>query len=94
MTRFDLIERLSARYPMLARDADMAVRIMLDSMFEALSRGDRVEIRGFGSFDTHYRLPRVGRNPKSGDTVSVTGKFVPRFRAGRKLKERLNDLAT
>ena len=72
MTKSELIARLAVRFPQLvAKDADFAVKMMLDAMSEALAKGDRIEIRGFGSFALNYRPPRVGRNPKSGDKVSV-----------------------
>ena len=64
--------------------------MILDAMSEALSKGDRIEIRGFGSFALNYRPPRVGRNPKSGDKVSVPEKWVPHFKAGKELRERVD----
>jgi integration host factor subunit beta len=91
MTKSDLIARLAERFPQLvAKDADYAVKMVLDAMSEALSRGDRIEIRGFGSFALNYRPPRVGRNPKSGDKVSVPEKWVPHFKAGKELRERVD----
>ncbi|HEX5802509.1 MAG TPA: integration host factor subunit beta [Azospira sp.] len=93
MTKSELIARLAVRFPQLvAKDADFAVKMMLDAMSEALAKGDRIEIRGFGSFALNYRPPRVGRNPKSGDKVSVPEKWVPHFKAGKELRERV-DLA-
>lgn len=93
MTKSDLIARLAERFPQLvAKDADFAVKMILDAMSEALAKGDRIEIRGFGSFSLNYRPPRVGRNPKSGDKVSVPEKWVPHFKAGKELRERV-DLA-
>ncbi len=93
MTKSDLIARLAERFPQLvAKDADFAVKMILDAMSEALAKGDRIEIRGFGSFSLNYRPPRVGRNPKSGDKVSVPEKWVPHFNAGTELPERV-DLA-
>ena len=84
MTKSDLITHLAGRFPQLvAKDADMSVKMILDAMAEALSRGDRIEIRGFGSFALNYRPPRVGRNPKSGDKVEVPEKWVPHFRPAR-----------
>jgi integration host factor subunit beta len=75
MTKSELIARLAERFPQLvAKDADFAVKMILDAMSEALVRGDRIEIRGFGSFALNYRPPRVGRNPKSGEKVSVPAK--------------------
>lgn len=94
MTKSELIERLSARNPRLAaRDADEAVKTILDSMTAALASGSRIEIRGFGSFALNFRPPRVGRNPKSGDRVQVPAKHVPHFKAGKELRERVDALA-
>lgn len=91
MTKSDLIARLAERFPQLvAKDADYAVKMILDAMSEALAKGDRIEIRGFGSFSLNYRPPRVGRNPKSGDKVSVPEKWVPHFKAGKELRERVD----
>ena len=91
MTKSDLIARLAERFPQLvAKDADYAVKMILDAMSEVLAKGDRIEIRGFGSFSLNYRPPRVGRNPKSGDKVSVPEKWVPHFKAGKELRERVD----
>ena len=91
MTKSELIAQLAERFPQLvAKDADFAVKMMLDAMSEALVRGDRIEIRGFGSFALNYRPPRVGRNPKSGEKVSVPAKWVPHFKAGKELRERVD----
>ncbi len=91
MTKSDLIARLAERFPQLvAKDAEYAVKMILDAMSEALAKGDRIEIRGFGSFALNYRPPRVGRNPKSGDKVNVPGKWVPHFKAGKELRERVD----
>ncbi|CAI06609.1 MULTISPECIES: integration host factor subunit beta [Aromatoleum] len=91
MTKSELIARLAARFPQLvAKDADYAVKMVIDAMSEALARGDRIEIRGFGSFALNYRPPRVGRNPKSGDKVLVPEKYVPHFKAGKELRERVD----
>jgi len=91
MTKSELIARLAARFPQLvAKDADYAVKMVLDAMSDALARGDRIEIRGFGSFALNYRPPRVGRNPKSGDKVHVPEKYVPHFKAGKELRERVD----
>ncbi|THF65773.1 integration host factor subunit beta [Pseudothauera nasutitermitis] len=93
MTKSELIAQLAARFPQLvAKDADYAVKMILDAMTDALARGDRIEIRGFGSFALNYRPPRVGRNPKSGEKVHVPEKYVPHFKAGKELRERV-DLA-
>ena len=91
MTKSDLIARLAERFPQLvAKDADFAVKMILDAMSDALAKGDRIEIRGFGSFSLNYRPPRVGRNPKSGDKVSVPEKWMPHFKAGKELRERVD----
>ena len=91
MTRSDLIAKLAERYPqLLARDAELAVKVILDAMAENLMRGERIEIRGFGSFALNYRPPRVGRNPKSGERVQVPAKYVPHFKAGKELRERVD----
>jgi integration host factor subunit beta len=91
MTRSDLIAKLAERYPqLLAKDADLAVKVILDAMAETLALGGRIEIRGFGSFALNYRPPRIGRNPKSGDKVQVPAKYVPHFKAGKELRERVD----
>lgn len=93
MTKSELIDLLAARFPQLvAKDADYAVKMILDAMSEALAKGDRIEIRGFGSFALNYRPPRVGRNPKSGDKVQVPEKWVPHFKAGKELRERVDQM--
>jgi len=91
MTKSELIARLAERFPQLvAKDADLAVKMILDAMSDALVRADRIEIRGFGSFALNYRPPRTGRNPKSGEKVSVPAKWVPHFKAGKELRERVD----
>ena len=91
MTKSELIVRLAERFPQLvAKDADYAVKMILDAMTDALARGDRIEIRGFGSFALNYRPPRTGRNPKSGEKVLVPEKYVPHFKAGKELRERVD----
>ena len=92
MTKSELINRLAARYPQLvAKDADFAMKTILDAMSVSLARGDRIEIRGFGSFALNYRPPRLGRNPKSGEKVRVPEKYVPHFKAGKELRERVDE---
>ncbi len=92
MTKSDLIERLSAKYMHLsARDVESAIREILEQMAMTLQSGERIEIRGFGSFSLHYRAPRVGRNPKTGEKVELTGKSVPHFKPGKELRERVNE---
>lgn len=91
MTRSELIARLAERYTQLvAKDADLAVKTILDAMAEALATGQRIEIRGFGSFSLSGRPPRIGRNPKSGDKVMVPEKRVPHFKPGKELRERVD----
>ena len=91
MTKSELIAKLAERFPQLvAKDADYAVKMILDAMTDALARGDRIEIRGFGSFALNYRPPRTGRNPKSGEKVLVPEKYVPHFKAGKELRERVD----
>ena len=91
MTKSELIARLAERFPQLvAKDADFAVKMILDALTSALVKGDRIEIRGFGSFALNYRPPRIGRNPKSGDKVQVPEKYVPHFKAGKELRERVD----
>ena len=91
MTKSELIAALAARYsPLAARDTDFAVKTVLDAMTQALAEGQRIEIRGFGSFSLSARAPRVGRNPKSGEQVQVPGKQVPHFKAGKELRERVD----
>ena len=91
MTKSELVSSLAARYPQLvAKDTEFAVQIILDAMVESLSKGQRIEIRGFGSFDLNYRPPRIGRNPKSGEQVKVAEKYVPHFKAGKEMRERVD----
>lgn len=91
MTRSELVAQLAARFPQLvAKDADFAVKTILDAITHALSRGHRIEIRGFGSFSLNYRPPRTSRNPRSGDKVHVPEKHVPHFKAGKELRERVD----
>ena len=91
MTKSDLIKQLAAsRMHMPAKDVEAAIKEILEQMASTLQNGDRIEIRGFGSFSLHYRAPRVGRNPKTGDKVELTGKYVPHFKPGKELRERLN----
>src|SRR4026208_354154 len=91
MTKTELIAKLAARYPQLvAKDAELAVKMVLDAMSKSLAQGQRIEIRGFGSFGLNYRPPRTGRNPKSGEKVQVPAKYVPHFKAGKELRERVD----
>ncbi len=91
MTKSELIEALTLRQAHLkADDVDLAVKTLLDQMGDALAGGERIEIRGFGSFSLHFRPPRIGRNPKTGDSVALPGKHVPHFKPGKELRERVN----
>ncbi len=91
MTKSELIEVLAKKQPHLAqKDVELAVRCIIDQMAQALSSGERIEIRGFGSFSLHYRSPRIGRNPKTGDSVALSSKYVPHFKPGKELRDRVN----
>ncbi|BCN39462.1 integration host factor subunit beta [Alicycliphilus denitrificans] len=88
MTRSDLVEELAARFGQLTqRDAEYAVKTILDAVSDALVRGHRIEIRGFGSFSVSHRPPRMGRNPRSGEAVHIPEKRVPHFKPGKALRE-------
>ena len=92
MTKSELIAALAASHKQLAAsDIDLAVKTILDTMVESLAKGQRIEIRGFGSFSLSQRAPRIGRNPKTGEQVSVPGKRVPHFKAGKELRERVDN---
>jgi len=86
MTRSELIAQIALCHPDTV-DVDLSVKTILEAMSTALVRGDRIEIRGFGSFDLNYRPPRVGRNPMTGELVQVPAKAVPHFKAGKELRE-------
>ena len=91
MTKSDLIEKISFSQGQLSyRDVELSVKTIIEKMSDRLSSGDRIEIRGFGSFCLHYRAPRMGRNPKTGEKVSLRGKHVPHFKPGKELRERVN----
>lgn len=92
MTKSELIAQLCAKQPQLQpRDVELAVKELLEQMSAALATGERIEVRGFGSFSLHYRPPRVGRNPKTGTAVQVPDKYVPHFKPGKELRERVNN---
>jgi len=92
LTKSDLIENLTRSQGHLAyKDVELAVKSLIEMMSGALSMGERIEIRGFGSFSLHYRPPRIGRNPKSGEKVELPGKFVPHFKPGKELRDRANN---
>ena len=91
MTKSELIELIASKQAQLsAKDVELAIKTILEHMSQTLSTGERIEIRGFGSFSLHYREPRRGRNPKTGDAVQLTGKYVPHFKPGKELRERVN----
>jgi integration host factor subunit beta len=91
MTKSELLELIAEHQPQLShKDIELAVKTMIEHMSQVLATGDRIEIRGFGSFSLHYREPRMGRNPKTGDTVELPGKYVPHFKPGKELRERVN----
>jgi integration host factor subunit beta len=88
MTRSDLVEELAGRFPQLThRDTEYAVKAILDAMNDALVKGHRIEVRGFGSFSVNRRPPRIGRNPRSGESVEIPEKRVPHFKPGKALRE-------
>jgi integration host factor subunit beta len=90
MNRSDLIQNLIARFPQYsAKDIELAVKLVLDGISDTLSRGEHVEIRGFGSYSLNYYPPRLGRNPKTGEQVQVPAKYKPHFRPGKELRERV-----
>ncbi len=92
MTKSELIELISANQQHLAqRDVELAVKTLLEQMSESLASGERIEIRGFGSFSLHHRPPRIGRNPKTGEPVSLPGKHVPHFKPGKQMRERVDE---
>ncbi len=91
MTKSELIEVIAKKQRHLpAKDVELAVKHLLELMGNSLAAGDRIEIRGFGSFSLHYRPPRMGRNPKTGEAVALSGKHVPHFKPGKELRERVN----
>lgn len=91
MNKSELIERIAAKHQELTyKDVELAVKTLVEHMSEALSCGERIEIRGFGSFSLHHRAPRTGRNPKTGDPVALLGKHVPHFKPGKQMRERVN----
>ena len=92
MTKSELIERIADHQEQLSvKDIEIAVKTMLEHMSQILASGERIEIRGFGSFSLHYREPRLGRNPKTGESVQLDGKYVPHFKPGKEMRDRVND---
>ena len=91
MTKSELIEAIAAKQTQLSlKYVELAVKSVIEQMSNALTASERIEIRGFGSFSLHYREPRQGRNTKTGDAVQLPGKFVPHFKPGKELRERVN----
>lgn len=91
MTKSELIEELARTQKHLAhRDVELSVKGLLEQMSSALASGRRIEVRGFGSFSLHFRPPRMGRNPKTGESVALPGKYVPHFKPGKELRERVD----
>ena len=91
LTKSELIERIAeAQSQLSSKDVELAVKTLLEEMSDELAQGGRIEIRGFGSFSLHFRAPRMGRNPKTGDSVELQGKYVPHFKPGKELRERVN----
>ncbi|MDH5432764.1 MAG: integration host factor subunit beta [Gammaproteobacteria bacterium] len=91
MTKSELIEKLATRQSQLSlKDVELVVKNLIEHMTQSLAKGERIEIRGFGSFSLHYREPRVGRNPKTGDAVKLDGKHVPHFKPGKDLRSKVN----
>ncbi len=92
MTKSELIEQLSKKQSHLAyQDVELAVKCILEQMSQSLATNERIEVRGFGSFSLHHRKPRMGRNPKTGDAVSLTEKYVPHFKPGKELRDRVDE---
>jgi integration host factor subunit beta len=92
MTKSELVEMIASKQSQLStKDVELAVKTIIDHMSQSLAEGQRIEIRGFGSFSLHYRAPRVGRNPKTGESVDLPEKYVPHFKPGKDLREKVND---
>ncbi|MBL4868471.1 MAG: integration host factor subunit beta [Pseudomonadales bacterium] len=91
LTKSELIELVAEKQTQLsAKDVELAVKTMIEEMSQTLATGGRIEIRGFGSFSLHFREPRTGRNPKTGEAVDLQGKYVPHFKPGKELRDRVN----
>ena len=92
MTKSELVEIIAAKQTQLSvKDVELAIKTLIDLMSDTLSSGQRIEIRGFGSFSLLYRAPRMGRNPKTGESVSLQAKHVPHFKPGKELRDRVNE---
>ena len=91
MTKSELVEIIASKQTQLSvKDVELAVKTIIEHMSQSLSDGQRIEIRGFGSFSLHYRAPRTGRNPKTGESVQLPAKYVPHFKPGKELREQVN----
>ena len=91
MTKSELVDQIALRKNNLSlKQVESSVKLLLDYMTDTLATGGRIEIRGFGSFSLHYREPRKGRNPKTGESVQLAGKYVPHFKPGKELREQVN----
>ncbi|KHD08140.1 integration host factor subunit beta [Candidatus Thiomargarita nelsonii] len=94
MTKSELIEAIAQKHTHLSqKDIDLSVKTILELMAQSLEKEERIEIRGFGSFSLHYRPPRTGRNPKTGEPVDLLEKYVPHFKPGKELRQRVNKKA-
>jgi len=92
MTKSELVEIIASKQTQLSvKDVELAVKTLIDLMSNTLSSGQRIEIRGFGSFSLHYRASRLGRNPKTGEAVKLEAKYVPHFKPGKELRDKVND---
>ncbi|MDX1451999.1 MAG: integration host factor subunit beta [Oleiphilaceae bacterium] len=92
MTKSELVEIIASKQSQLSvKDVELAVKTIIDLMSSTLASGQRIEIRGFGSFSLHYRAPRVGRNPKTGESVTLDAKYVPHFKPGKELRDLVNE---
>jgi integration host factor subunit beta len=95
MTKSELIDIIARSQNQLPyKDVELSVKTLIEQMAQALAAGERIEIRGFGSFSLHFRPPRIGRNPKTGEAVALSGKYVPHFKPGKELRERVNESAS
>lgn len=93
MTKSELIETLAGKMNQLEyADVELSVKSVLEQMSETLATGNRIEVRGFGSFSLHFRPPRIGRNPKTGESVALPGKYVPHFKPGKAMREQINEV--
>jgi integration host factor subunit beta len=92
MTKSELIERLEPKQPHLSvRDVELAVKMLVNRMGDALATGERIEIRGFGSFTLRFRPPRIGQNPRTGEKLAIDGRYITHFRPGKELRDRVNE---